>query len=746
MKDRPIFFTPDEVHTLLDRHPPDWIASYCALYETRMAELDDPGQKSAHLWSFMPPPAYEGTFALIVKAGERYCPSFGASSEALILIDMTGGLEHTASTAQLQLSPTASLSCDYQDGTITINHGDKTIALKGPELRVTLRRAGPEWHIAAGGDLLAKLPANTETLTPTLQVLDGQVAVVMAQSLAPQPGFVFFDCAQGERIVALPRERNPYRFEWGLRAIRVNSVFLMAAVLADIRAALQQAPTDCTQDLATRISIALDTTAETRLRYLSAYLAWPRWRPGVGEVPEAGAWDRNSFSNGVLASSVAILARLHPEIAGETIVQQAITARASAYFLALEQTHFLKISRWRDARWWTRRSANHGMIMIFAYLTATRLSGLEDSDGARLVHDIGFAAIEELYADGGFCEGIHYNGFALAPCMPYFQLLRDKDLPEWHRFRALLPKVYEWWSLSHDNAGKVFANFGDNVERNSSQDRVSVGVFLKQYADTDLSDAVDLDTVDSYSPFALLDQKTADTVAQGLVCRAFHKNQMAYATYVDGAQGRKSGLFVIGSRMQLTHNRNHDGAGFAFYTQGWRIGIDRSDRQPLGNNGVLFLSPAGKPEPIEGPRQYNGTVDVDDTGRNTAMLITSEYGPTQLKMRSGGTRKAAVTRRFLYRPESKCPLVLVTEVRGMKSLTPALAFNLSSHKDVPLPQHGCAVATENGSWTLLTPRRIGSTMIYAAADHSRRPLRFVSWFGESELNPAELFSAVSGKN
>lgn len=734
MRDGTIFFDPVQARVLLAQGP-GWLSDYCDLYQARMEELSRPAEAASHLWPFMPPPAYEEAFALSIQAGETYGPAFGETEQALFLLDM--GQDDQAE-AVIGLAPDRQVRLVRSGGRVRVESAGQGVDLPGPEVRITLRRHGGHWLAAAEGLVVAQWPAQSATLEPELRVLAGQVALVMAQSLAPVPSFIFFDTAQGDRIIPLPRERNPYRFEWGLRAIRVNAGFMMAAVLRDLLAVLRAEPT-LLEDAALRSRLEdLDTAwSDVHARYLRAYLAWPRWRPGVGDYPETGPWDRNSFSNGVLAFSVALLARLCPDQVNQTQVRQAITARASAYFLAAERLDFLNASKGRLARWWVRRSANHGMIMMFAYLAATRLAGLENSAGARFVHETGFAALQVLYEDGSFCEGVHYNGFALAPCLPYFHLLRGSGSPELEAFETLLPQVYDWWSLTHDADGLVFANFGDNVERESSRDRVSVGRFLKRYAAADLADAVDLDVVDAFTPFARLGAHNP-APAQGLVSRVFERNRFAHAVFIDPQRGRQSGLFVIGSRMQATHNRNHDAGGFAFYADQWRIGIDRSDRQPLGNNGIVFLDEDSMPDLIQGGREYGGAVVAPAPCPADGLLLQSDVSQAGVRFKQAGPRKLTIRRTFLYRPGHPCPLVVGTQLRGAKGLNPALAFNIHGEKGSDLPEFGSALLVGGDGWQVLAPTQINGAQVFASGQDKRRPLRFVSWFGAADIPPEAL--------
>lgn len=515
----------------------------------------------------------------------------------------------------------------------------------------------------------------------------------------------------------------------------------MAGVIRDLATALRNDP-DLIADspLRSRLELLDAGQSACHARYLRAYMSWPRWRPGVGEYPECGSWHRNSFSNGVFPFSVALLHHLVPEVAPKSEIARVITMRASAYFMAAERLEFLKVSKGRDAAWWSKRSANHGMIMMFTYLAAMRLAGLENGEAGRMVHEQAFQTLERLYADGSFCEGVHYNGFALAECLPYLHMAARVGSPELSRVWRLFPRVYDWWSLSHDERGRVFANFGDNVGTEPSRERLSVGRFLKNFAENDLGENVSLDTVGPYSPFAWIGRKDPAPVT-GLVTRLFRGNQLFYGAYIAEHGVRESGLFVIGSRVQKTHNRNHDVGGFAFYANGWRIAIDRADRQPLANNAVVFIDRNDRVACIVGDRDYNGVIDDDQQPDAQRALLCARVRKADLSFQAEGQKRVAISRWFLYRPEHSCPLVIGTEVRGAKALRPAVAFNLTSEEGAQIPQFGTALYGSDGEWKELDPVEIEGACVFRSEDRRRRPVRFLTWFGP----PGESLSDLSAK-
>ncbi len=732
----PIFFTIDQVTELVSGGA-EWLTDYCDIYQRRMNELTDFSNQGAHLWHFMPPPSYEDRYGLVLMKGDTYIPAFGASSQLYLLLELCPSQE---AGVIIDLGLGAALELVRNGDQVTCTMKGNEITVQGTQIRVTANHNKTSWIVGVEGQTICHFKARNKVVEPKVELRNGSAAVVMAQSLAPLPSFVFFDCAQGERIQRLPAERNPYRFEWGLRSIRVNATIMMSAVLHDIALALATKPgLIADTQLAQRIDQLSQGYNDTLERLLRAYLTWPRWRPGLGDHPESGPWDRNSFTNGIIPLSAAMLSHLRPGIITRQHLQDALTARASAYFQAADRIDFLNSSKGRQANWWIKRSANHGMIMIFAYVAAMRLAGLERSDASAFVHMTGFTALEKLFDDGSFCEGIHYLGFALAPCLPYFHQLRGAGHRDLEQFEAQLEKTYDWWSLSHDSTGQVFANFGDNVDRNPSTDRVSIGRYLKNFAAADMADATNLSSTDPYAPFVMFGS-FPNQRQTGLVTRVYRRNKFALAVLIDRAHRRQSGLFVIGSRLQRTHNRNHDGLGFAFYAPGLRIGIDQAGKQPITNNGVSFVDDQCKLLKIDSVREYSGSVRELGRATDEAASFVAELNDIDMSVDGFGQFRITMRRWFLYRPTAPCPLVIGTEIEPPAGLQPALSFNLDLREPDGPPTAACFELNGREGWQPLRPRSNSGAAVFAVEGVGRRVYRFVTGFGAAGVTAEEMSS------
>ncbi|MEL6550906.1 MAG: hypothetical protein AAFQ54_11750 [Pseudomonadota bacterium] len=723
-----IFFPPRQVDSWLAEGA-QWIDTYCRLFEERAGKLQDPDNSAFHLWHFMPPPCYEEKIGLHIEAGEAYSPAFGPSDCCLWVLQLTS----TESRAELHFGDTLIQIRATENG-LQCAFGERRVSIACREVKLSYRHSDGECHFAADGQTLARLPGSKseETIKASrLHVVSGEVALIHCQSLGPRPGFICFDAALSARHRRLETERNPYRFEWGLRGIQINSLLLMAATLSDIARAAERSANSI-PDLQRRIKAVLEKSSPTWRLLLDAWLIWPRWRAGSGPWPESGPWDRNAFNNGITASSVALAWRLLGEKTPKAEILTAISLRASAFFEAQNSLAFLKSSKGRNPAWWIRRSANHGLIMMLSYLTAMRLTGEENAPTAKLVQGNAMRALTTLYSDGSFCEGIHYHNFCFAQYLPYRQLIGEETPAEVMAFEALLPAVRDWVALCEDDRGDIFANFGDNVSRLRSPDRLSIASYLEQFAEQNAIPAtssgplpgstIESDPpMDTFVPFsrlkptkpAIRTTPAKTRAAHGLEARSFGRNHFGHAVFFDALRARQCGLFVIGSRLQLTHNHNHDCTGFAFFCPELDITITESNTQPHQNNAVGLVQPDGKPARFLDHRDYSGKVRLCDAAAPDQALFEATMA-AKVRLGKEQTRALKITRHFLFAPEKPDILIIETEVRVARKYRPFLAFNTSWRCSTPALQLLSWIEQGTGNWVPVAPEIKNTQTLFIA--------------------------------
>ena len=213
-----LFFDDDQSSKLLTSGTA-WLETYCRLYEKRVRKLTETTAAEMYLWPFMPPPAFEETFALRIEEGELYRPAFGESADAQLRLELPSTPNPMV---RVRFGVDIAVDLVRKKGSIRALAGNEERSLPGGEIRITLCRDGDEWVVAVEGKLLLRVHATEAALPVSVEVQSGYVMLIMAQSLAPVSSFIFFERPEGERIRAIDRARNHYRFEWGLRAIRVT--------------------------------------------------------------------------------------------------------------------------------------------------------------------------------------------------------------------------------------------------------------------------------------------------------------------------------------------------------------------------------------------------------------------------------------------------------------------------------------------------------------------------------------------
>ena len=714
-----------------------WLAAWCDLYAAGCAALAEPGHEEFHLWPFMPPPAYEETVALVLPEGAVWPASFGAAGDWLLVLALPEGAR-----TRLRLGGTG-LDLARDTAGITATFDGRTAEFSGDEAQVSLRPAAGRLHLAVNGRLVGALPAGAEPPRPEIHARTGETLLIMAQSLAPVPDVLVFDAVLAPDHRRIPRERNAYRFAWGLRSLRIAGLTLMAALLADLRAGLDAGAATVAPDLAARVAALDDGQRDLLGGLLDALAGWPRWRPAAGAHPAAGPWDRNSFTNGSLALAVACLGRLLPGRLPAAALRQTIARKAGAFFAAETELAFARTLRSRPAGWWMRRSANHGLIMMLTYATAMRLTGSQHDPVARLVEENALAAIETLYADGSFCEGVHYNAFALTHLIPWLALAGTGPDSPGAGALARMPGLYDWWSLSLDGRGGVFANFGDNFGTEVAASRISLVDFLRSFARADLAEGVGRGGVDVFTPL-VAGLPAPAPAAPGLVLRCYPRNRFALAAAIGADARRGAGLFVIGSKLQATHNRNHDCAGFAFHGRDLEVAIAGSSRQPHRNNAVGLLD-QGRILPFAGERDYSGEIEASELPGGIA-LIRAGYA-AEVPLAGLGPRQIRVERDFVFAPGAAVELLIRTRIKGAKGLVPFLAFDLRPPAPAGMPAEpppgalATVLAGGDGPVPLVPVLRKGLTC-FDAGDPKSRPVVFLSWIGGPGADPAGLIALL----
>lgn len=670
-------------NTMIDaarRGDTDALATMVDAAIDEITALTDSDGRIHHLLPFMPPPCYDGVRAFAVPAGRAYAPPFPLGANGRLTFDMEVGSRATVTLAgrRIVLQRDADGLRSPPGADIVDDALKSSGRQREPHPCLTVR-SGPDGTLTSlSGRVLG--PGDPAAAAPQVTVDSGIFHVISAQSLDAAGHFLnFADTVQSTQLVRLSDERKAFRHAWGLRQEQLTNGLVGAVALRGLRDALSAERMQADHEtLRARISEALDAFEPMMVLLLDAFLKWPFWRPGHGVWPDAGEWDRNSFSNGLVPMNMAILARYLGR-AEEPAVLSAMRQKGTSFLAASSRLGWATPHSARKPSLWRRRSGNHGILMLLSFVTAARLLRVTEDEDCQHVIRAMRRTVEGNLTDGSFCEGVHYSLFAfnyLAPLLatydhPPGRALRELDL------RDEFLRYAEWLNLSLDERGRVFANFGDNVGEELSGSRDSTAEFIL----TAFGPATPPPPPLSATPHPLLPQppapaQTARSRARSgreVVVRRFKdRGFLLAAALEDGV--RRSGLFVIASAVQVTHNVNHDIGGFCFYGGGLRIGIPVASWSGEANNALGFLDRAtGAVMQPRKPRGYDGRLEVLQDGRDG--LVCRAGMSAAMPFGGEGKQKIWLRREFVYRPWEARPLRILTQVECGPGLVPFLAFN-----------------------------------------------------------------------
>ena len=734
--DRPayIFHSPDEASEIL-RRPMDALTAFVDFIEAKSAMFRDPASEAFHLWHLMPPPSYEYAWGLGVPLDATYRTPFPVAPDGMLVLRLGKGAR-----AEVRFGDVVLVAQGRDEDVCMVKFGEERFRVAGKYLRLTVRGFAGKTYFGANGTLVATLPGELPAAPTFIRTKRGHCHLIAAQSLRGEGRFLHFDVAgqSDESLVEFKDERNPFRFDWGLRTCTMLNIFIALAVARDVATGAREADVDPkVRPLLARIRAVADDLGA--LRYVFDGLRkWPHWRPCAGLYPETGMWDRNSFTNGTVPALFALLARMYG-CSGDDDVVERFHDRGTSFMNSMTRGDFLAFPA-RDEDHWIKRSANHGLIMLSTYMIAAKLLGQTDRDDVRAIDLILGGALHRLHQDGSFCEGVAYEFFGLGYLLPYVKLFGLDHVYDEERSVASLTKLlgltYDWISLSHSASGDVFANFGDNFTQRIR--RTSHFAFIQAHADRRLDAPAPYG--EQFDEFFSLAPSLDVSPRAGarLETRVYPINQTYLAAAFGETGRRRLGLFVIGSTLQRTHNHNHDCGGFAFYWDEDGVAIPKSRREAYLNNAVGVMR-GGQIAPHRAPRNYSGAVRELHASDMEARVVsrvdfTLTYGD--------GKPLAWLEREFLLRPLDQVPLVIRTRLQAALDVTPFLAFQSSGFSFRPSKGKWVRgfVRRRDGGWETLTPEIRNDRPFFLAPDWATgdQEQEFLTCFGRGDIDDSAL--------
>ncbi|HET6409548.1 MAG TPA: hypothetical protein VFG14_16800, partial [Chthoniobacteraceae bacterium] len=517
---KPVFHSPSQARRLLDR-PADTLDGFLDTVDRATKALTDPATESFHLWHLMPPPSYEYAWGLGLLSDEAYKLPFVIRRNGMVVIQL-----EERSRAEIRFAGKAFQVKRNPNGLYHVDCEGKSSRCDSDFLYLTIRNWKESLWYSVNGEVIHHCSDFEFDPSVVASCISGKTSVVSAQTLDGTGHFLQFPGAYpgDERVVQISKERNPFRFDWGLRSCALLNMLIAIAVSRDLHSAAVISK-DTHVDVVRARLTNLPAVDEALQFLLSQILKWPFWRPAAGDYPESGAWDRNSFTNGTLPAIVGLLARLTNREADVDLIDR-FHDRGSAFLNSANRGSFLSFAA-RDQDHWVRRSANHGLIMLSAYMIGAHLLNQTHRDDVGQIDRTFGLAIHRLLEDGSFCEGVAYEFFALSFLLPYMHLFGDAHAYDDQRsirtLKSLLGKSYDWVSLNHDSSGTVFGNFGDNFTNKIR--KISLFSYFQSCSDSELeipaSYAGWSDELFSFAPVP----RFGGAVSHRLVSRLYPVNQ-----------------------------------------------------------------------------------------------------------------------------------------------------------------------------------------------------------------------------
>ncbi len=371
------------------------------------------------------------------------------------------------------------------------------------------------------------------------------------------------------------------------------------------------------------------------------------WRPSAADAPTAGPWERGNWANGFLLGAFGVLARTSGVAPGQEQADQALKMGASWLQLPTDgkftQNHF------PSEKHWSRRSTNHGIVIVASALVGLIMLESADRTGGiscslKELSQVFWSLLSSSFNEGVYPEGYKYAQFSLQEAIVYIMVDFNASRLDWISYRqkklAGLDAVPTFFALGGDRLSSgPFANWGDSPESPWKQ---SVLHFLRSLSGADAS----------YLDFLLLPPKGAFLATSQAKAEVVKSEPMLAATCLlprenaaeeelpsrrlliaserglaaircrQGSQ--ETTLWILASKIHLTHNKDHDVGSFVLAQDGKTIfgelpgrGADRHSTLAIG-----AADPAALPfhggfrdgQPLD--RDYGADLSVQNDGNS----------------------------------------------------------------------------------------------------------------------------------
>jgi len=430
----------------------------------------------------------------------------------------------------------------------------------------------------------------------------------------------------------------------------------------------------------------------------NALLSWPYWRPSGDYFPQSGAWERNNWSNGYLPGAFGILCGLGNVANG--IWRDKFNSHGLQWLIPMVDAKELLSTQFPPVSHWLRRSTNHGLVIYSTFMM-----------GALHFFDFGDPVIDRIQdvfhkilresLKGGYPEGFSYAQFVLQELIPYLVLILaeakgDKNAVYSELFGDVSELADLFWYGSLDD-GYLFARFGDCSDAGWSP---GVSRIVNSLPGESRNTLIDMGKITNELPsffgdaYTLLAQvlpinKKIDDSSPRVAGREFSQIGSA-ALRGKSKSGRNYSIWISGSKLHHTHNKDYDFASFYLYVDGSPWAIEESGREAYKHNTILLpgfnideacdpLTCAGD---IGGSARLSGEVniiDADEYAASVRVRIPGMYRDEGNKYRLG-----AGYRYFKINVSDSFVVIIVDIIEISENVDPVCQFitpNWSSEKE-----------------------------------------------------------------
>lgn len=374
--------------------------------------------------------------------------------------------------------------------------------------------------------------------------------------------------------------------------------------------------------------------------YFEILLSWDFWRPSESPSIGNGEWERNNWSNGFAPGAFAVIATVLGKN-DEHFVKEKLIKCGLSWLNYMRDVAGPLQRRFPDSRHWVSRSTNHGIVIYASFLFGVELSGLKHPS-IKCLRDELYKTLSLSLEDGCYVEGLSYLQFIFLEMTPLIWLYFSRQDKAYDEF---LPCEFPFFNkvplflYYATGKGRPMAKFGDcRVKEWLCTPLKTIGSF---------SHNVDLSPLDEfcshpnsrgneYFPLSLsllnsnVRRDRGGKRPLGGEYQLFSTAQMVGLKFYE--KNNIWSVWVNGSKVHRTHNRDHDLASFFIYCDDKPWVTENPGRGAWHHNSWLLKGKALE----DASDDFSSYGDVSKSGElltrsNSGVISLQEGGDNHLR-------------------------------------------------------------------------------------------------------------------